>query len=389
MYTNFSSPHSRNRSPLPACLTHRPEAHLSETKRHTIGVLRGEGIGPEVVDAALTVLRAVEPLINVTFDVKVGGPIGREAMESAGAALSSEVTTFCQEIFAVDGAILAGAGGGRFVYDMRQEFDLFCKISPIVTWPELQSAGRLKPPFTANVDICLVRDNSAGVYQGTWSAGEDSLQGRTASQSFSYDEAQVTRILRIAAAIAQSRNKELTVVTKPGGVPTISELWSACAQTIGRESGISIQELEIDNAAFQLVHAPQQFDVMVSPNLFGDILSDVAGVVLGSRGLCYGASYSPTGAAVYQTNHGAAHDLTGTNTANPVGQICSLAMMLRESFGLCSAANLIDAAVVDTWRQGYRTKDLEEDGCQVLSSQAMSQQIANAVTRLVESGATL
>ncbi|MEO2034997.1 MAG: isocitrate/isopropylmalate family dehydrogenase, partial [Planctomycetaceae bacterium] len=326
----------------------------------SIGVLPGEGIGSEVIDGTLTVLRAVESAGRTTFDIRFGGPIGLAAVASCGQALSQEVVEFCEGVFAENGAILAGPGGGRFVYDMRRHFDLYCKFSPITIRHELRHASRLKAECGANVDILLVRDNIGGVYQGEWSENSDPSHGRTASHTFSYNHAQVSRIVRVAATIAKKRRGELTLVVKPSGVPTISELWSECAREAARDLDVSIKELEIDNAAYQLVQNPQQFDVIVSPNLFGDILSDVAGVLLGSRGLCYGASFSSDGAAVYQTNHGAAYDMATMNRANPVGQIFSLAMMLRESFELIEAADLIEAAVVAVWQRGCRTEDLPE-----------------------------
>ena len=169
------------------------------------------------------------------------------------------------------------------------------------------------------------------------------------------------------------------MVTKPNGVPTISNLWLRCAREIATAYQIPLRELEIDYAAFALIQDPRQFDVIVTPNLFGDILSDVGGVLLGSRGLCYGGSFSDTGVAIYQTNHGAAHDLAGTDRANPVGQIYSLAMMLRESFGLPREAIGIHAAVDQVWHKGVRTDDLAEPGCQSVGTQEMARLIAEAV----------
>lgn len=375
---------SRDRIRLTSCLGGASGRAKKAGQFFTVGVLPGEGIGPEVTDAALTVLRAVESVGRVRFDVKVGGPIGLEAVKACGQALSHGVAEFCREVFASEGAILAGPGGGRFVYDMRRHFDLFCKISPIITLGELRRFGRLKTMNANDVDVLLVRDNIAGVYQGQWSESKDPVRGRIAHHSFSYDEEQVTRIVRVAAAIAKSRRGELTLVVKPGGVPAISDLWSACSREVASEFAVDIRELEIDNAAYQLVLDPHQFDVIVSPNLFGDILSDLGGVLLGSRGLCFGASFSGDEAAVYQTNHGAAHDLASTNRANPVGQILSLAMMMRESFRLNKAADLVEAAVVDVWRSGWRTEDLLETGCKVLGTREMATHIAESVVELAK-----
>jgi 3-isopropylmalate dehydrogenase len=143
-----------------------------------------------------------------------------------------------------------------------------------------------------------------------------------------------------------------------------------------------LQELEIDNAAFQLIQNPRQFDVVVTSNLFGDVLADLGGVLLGSRGMCYGGSFAESGAAVYQTNHGAARELAGTDRANPVGQIMSLAMLLRESFDLNREAGLIEAAIADVWRQGLRTDDLAEAGCRLVGTREMGESVADAVRRL-------
>jgi 3-isopropylmalate dehydrogenase len=358
-----------------------------ENPRCTIGVLKGEGIGPEVVGAALTVLGALESINwnNNRFHVSLGGAIGHDAVRECGQALSPGVHQFCTEVFAAGGAILAGPGAGRFVYDMRRQFDLFCKLNPLVTCRELRHAGCLKPDHTAEVDVLVVRENVAGVYQGRWNETSNNGDGRIAHHSFCYSETQVRRVLNVAAAIARERRGELTLVLKPSGMPTISRLWSDCARDVARECSIHIRELEIDYAVFHLIQNPREFDVIVTSNMFGDIMSDVGGVLLGSRGLCYGGSFSSAGAAVYQTNHGAAHDLAGTDRANPVGQIFSLAMLLRESFGLAREADLIEAAVVDVWRRGIRTADLREDGCRVVGTREMADRVADAVVELANS----
>lgn len=384
-----------NSNALPATPTPRwsrfvrslPDDERTRSGTYVIGVLRGEGIGPEVVGATLAVLAAVETASpDARFKVRNGGPIGNEAVRERGQALSPEVSGFCREVFAEGGAILAGAGGDRFVYEMRREFDLYCKISPLVTRPELQGAGCLKPEHTANIDILVVRESMGGVYQGQWEETIDDREGRVAHHRFAYSESQVRRIMKVAAAIARERRGELTVVVKPSGVPAISRLWSDCARDIAREFGIQVRELEIDYAAFRLIHEPRTLDVIVTPNLFGDVISDVGGVLLGSRGLCYGGNFSASGAAVYQTNHGAAYDLAGNDHANPVGQIFSLAMLLRESFGLDREASLIENAVAAVWRLGLRTADICEEGCRIVGTREMGRRIAEAAVRLARSG---
>ena len=339
------------------------------------------------MDAALVVLRALESVTpDRTFQVREGGAIGMEAVRRSGEALSDEVCAFCDEVFAEGGTILAGAGGGRFVYDARRRFDLYCKINPLQPLPELALAGAFKPEHTRGVDILVVRENSEGIYQG---ASDESFlpgEGRVATHTFGYTESRVRRLLEVAAAIARTRTGELTVVVKPSGVPSISALWSDCAREVCERQGVGLRELEIDYAAFALVHEPLRFDVVATPNLFGDVMSDVGGLLLGSRGLCYGASYSPSGAAVYQTNHGAAHDLAGTDQANPVGQIHALCMLLHDSFGLTDEASLIATAVADVWRRGIRTLDVAEAGCRVVGTRAMAEEIGRAVVRLADGG---
>lgn len=355
-----------------------PDANLDQ-QSFTLGLLPGEGIGPEVTAAAIDVLRAIVSACDTNLNVVTGGEIGVSAKRRYGKSLTREVLEFCDGIFTCGGAILAGAGGDRFVYEMRREFDLFCKLNPIEPMAELRHAGRLKPAHVTDINVIVVRDNAGGIYQGKWGEGSTDNGERTASQDFRYSESQIRRLLRIAAAIARDRQGELAIVIKIHGVPTISRLWQDCAEEIAREYSIRLREFEIDNAAYQLIQDPRTFDVVATPNMFGDILADLGGILLGSRGLSFGGSFSASGAAVFQTNHGAAYDLTGTDTANPIGQIMALAMLLRESFGLAREAELIESAVAETLRRGYRTRDLAEARCHIVGTREMTDHIVEAV----------
>jgi len=350
-----------------------------------IGVLPGEGVGPEVVGAALRVLRAAEAHgSDVRFEVREGGVIGDASIQQEGAPLSRPVTQFCREVFAAGGAILAGAGGDRFVYDCRREFDLYCKLNPLKPSRVPLRANRLRSEVLDGVDVLVVRENLGGVYQGEWGETGSDDQPRTAVHRFEYNERQVRDIVERAAELSRGRRGKMTVVVKPNGIPAISQLWLDVAKEIADRTGIELRALEIDYATFHLLQDPRQFDVIVAPNLFGDILSDVGGVLLGSRGLCFGASYSRSGAAIYQTNHGAARDLAGSDRANPVGQIHSLAMLLRESFGLAREANLIEAAVEHVWNAGVRTDDLAEPGATLVGTREMTDRIVTAIGELAE-----
>jgi len=302
---------------LPGRRTIQPETCL-------IGVFEGDGCGPEFIAICLQILEALQQKGAGRFEIRKGGLIGSAAESAHGMAMPPAAEAFCAELFADGGALLHGAGGGRFVYDLRRRFDLYCKISPVTVLPECRNAGRIKPSHLEGVDMVIVRDNSAGVYQGQWSQQQNQDGHRLAEHSFSYSENEVRRIVTVAIGIAATRRGELTVVLKDGGVPA--------------------------------------FDVIVTPNLFGDILIDVSALLSGSRGLGFSGNFSAT-SDVYQTNGGAAHDLVGKDLANPAGQIFSLAMLLRESFLMEEAASQLENAVRRVWRAGWRTADLMEPGC--------------------------
>jgi 3-isopropylmalate dehydrogenase len=182
--------------------------------------------------------------------------------------------------------------------------------------------------------------------------------------------------MQVATTTAQQRRNILAVISKSSGLPAIHSLWRACALEIGGTLGVQVSLFDIDYAAYKLLQEPETFDVIVAPNCFGDILSDLGGVLAGSRGLTFGASYAADGTAVYQTNHGAAHDRAATNTANPAGQIFSLAMMLRESFGLQATARLIEDSTRAVWRAGWRTADLAEPGCRTTGTREFGELVA-------------
>jgi len=330
-----------------------------------VGVLPGEGIGPEIVDCALAVARAAVDRHGVRLQLEFGSDIGKRAEVQHGTALPADVIGFCSGIFSRGGAVLSGAGGGRYVYDLRSRFDLFCKLSPVVVPGELAGAGRMRPGHAAGVDVLVVREGTSGLYQGQWETTSQPEVGRVARHTFSYCEAHVRRVVTAAARIAARRQRRLAVIYKESGAPSISELWRECALEIAAENGVTSSFLDIDYSAYRLVQHPNEFDVIVAPNLFGDIVSDLGGLLMGSRALTYGGNFSADGAAFYQTNHGAAYDLADLDRANPVGQILSAAMMLRESYGLGEASYAIEEAIRSVWRQGWRTADLEEEGCRV------------------------
>lgn len=349
--------------------------------RPLLGIFPGEGVGPEVIRAALDVLGAVESVSAVRIE-RV--QISDESLQADGNGrgylnMPESVATFCQEIFERGGALLCGPGGGRFVYEMRRQFDLFCKLAPIRPLPALCQSTRLKPHVVRDVDIMVVRDNSGGVYQGQWGERVDPNGGRVAEHRFSYSQQQVESIVGVGLRLAALRRQRMHVIVKDGGVPAISDLWRDVAQRLAAKSRVDCTIMNADYAAYQLIQHPSDFDVLVTPNLIGDVLADLGAVLLGSRGMSFSANYSPAGHAVYQTGHGGAKDLANTDRANPLAQILSLAMLLRESFGMAEEATLVEKAVDRVLTSGWRTDDLAETRCRCVGTRQMGALVSESV----------
>jgi 3-isopropylmalate dehydrogenase len=347
------------------------------TAGYVLGVLPGEGIGPEVVAGTLQVLKAVTDCHDLEFDIRTGGKIGASALRDTGHVLPPDVEQFCRDIFADRGAILCGPGGSRFVYELRERFDLFCKLIPIRPTAALRNAGFFRPEITAGVDMLVVRENKSGMYFGEH--GEcPGPGGRRAFHNIHYDEHDVRRILDVAIRCAQARRGQIAVIHKPGGVPAISTLWRDVAEPMCRAGGVAAEFIEVDTANYRMLSNPRSFDVIAAANMYGDVLADGAAALLASRGMSYSANYSDNGVGVYQTAHGAAYDLEGKDLANPIGQIYSLAILLNESFGLGMISRAIFDAVDEVLHSGLRTADIMESGCTQLGSAAFSARVAES-----------
>jgi 3-isopropylmalate dehydrogenase len=345
------------------------------SKLHVVGVLQGEGVGAEVVPVALELLAVLREHSGRKFDIREGGIIGFPAKALFGESLSPEVTEFAANIFRAKGALFCGPGGERFVYDLRRKFDLFCKFTPLEPLPELRQAGALRPEIVAATDIIAVRENLGGIYQGEWKTERDADGCVTATHSFKYTDKAVRRILRVALELAASRRKRLHVVLKPGGIPSISKLWRECTDKLAAEYDVEWFEQEIDNAVYQLIANPQQYDVLLSPNMLGDVLADCGSLLLGSRGLSYSGNFNEQGCAVYQTGHGAARDISGKDIVNPIGQILSLGMMLRESFNWVEADAALRQAIRDTLRAGFCTRDVAMPDCKIVGTRDFANEL--------------
>jgi 3-isopropylmalate dehydrogenase len=362
-----------------------PVREESSSGSFLLGVLPGEGIGPEVIQAALQVLTTVVQVTGARVEVVAGGPIGIESESLYGTPLCDPVIDFCSDVFQRGGAILAGPGGGRFVYNLRKQFDLFCKIIPVSPFPSLKDSGVLRRRSTKNIDFLVVRENISGIYQGKSVEGKNQNGERFAEHSLHYRESEVIRVLEVAAQLAADRKGSMMAVVKDAGLPAFSRLWRECAADVSSRFGIQCSFVNVDLAAYLLVQQAQKIDVVVSSNLFGDILGDLSAVLMGSRGISYGANFSGNGAAVYQTNHGAAFDLQGLDQANPAGQILALAMLLRESFGLIKESNLIRKALIDVWQKGWRTADLQTRGECLMGTSLMAKLVCDSMASLSSS----
>jgi 3-isopropylmalate dehydrogenase len=355
-------------------------AHSSPAKgEFTIGILTGEGIGSEVITGALEVLEAVACHSQFSFDICYGGLIGKTAVEAHGKALTPEVIEWCESVFANEGAILCGPGGGRFVYEMRARFQLFCKFTPIRPYPELRDTGVLRPEALSNIDLVVVRENVSGLYFGEYDRQVDASGIDRVTYTFGYRRDEIQRIIQAGINLARHRRRRLSLVVKPGGVPAVSQLWIEVFNQLVTDADITTDIIEVDNASYQIIAAASDFDVIVAPNLFGDILSDGAALLLGSRGMSYSGNFGENGIATYQTGHGAAHDISDKDIANPLGQILSTAMMLRESFGLFHAADAIETAIGKILAAGIRTVDIAAPDSQVVGTREMVRLVVAAV----------
>ena len=361
---------------------HVPCAPYDPALVHHVGVFMGEGVGVEVVPVAVSLLEVLAEATSRRFELHEGGLIGLPAKELYGSSLSPEVIEFAGDIFDRGGALFCGPGGDRFVYEIRRQFDLYCKFTPIEPLVELRQAGQVRPEVVATADIIAIREGMGGIYQGSWE--EVDVEGdRIARHRFEYRESMVRRIVDVAIKLASRRRGRIHVVLKPGGIPSISSMWRRIAQEMTQEAGIALAEVEIDNAVFQLIANPGQFDVVLSPNMFGDVLADCAALLLASRGLSYSGNFNDRGNGVYQTGHGAARDIAGKDVANPIGQILSLGMMLRESFCWPEADAALRQAVRETLRQGKCTGDIAMPGHDVVGTAEFGRLVKDNLERLL------
>ncbi|GBC83829.1 3-isopropylmalate dehydrogenase [bacterium HR11] len=363
-----------------------------QTRIYRIIVLPGDGIGPEVMAEALRVLRVVERRFGVRFEFHED-LIGGACIERYGVALRPETLERCRRAHAV---LLGAVGGPRWddprapvrpeqgLLTLRKGLGLFANLRPVQTYPWLQEASPLKPDVTRNVDFIVVRELTGGLYFGRPQRQWRNRRGRQAVDTLRYSEAEIRRVLLVAFELARQRRRRLTSVDK-ANVLASSRLWRALAEEVARAyPDVELRHMLVDTCAMQLVRRPADFDVLVTENMFGDILTDEAAALTGSLGLLPSASLGRrrrdgTGLGLYEPVHGSAPDIAGRGVANPIGMIRSAALMLRYSLGLPQAAEAVERAVEAVLAAGYRTPDIAAPGTTVVDTITMGERIAAAL----------
>ena len=350
-----------------------------------IAVLPGDGIGQEIIPEALKVLNVVlsHKQNEFTFEEYA---IGGAAIDKFGKALPEETLKACQE---ADAVLLGAIGGPKWdnlpamerpelgaLLPLRKELSLFANIRPIKIIPALLSASTLKEEVVKNVDLVVLRELTGGLYFGE--------KGRNTNPSAAYDvlvytEEEVRRIVELGFQTAQGRKKKLCSVDK-ANVLESSRFWREITEDIAKKyPDVELTHMYVDNAAMQLVRYPEQFDVIVTENMFGDILTDLASMLAGSIGMLSSASMSGK-KGMYEPAHGSAPDIAGQNKANPLATILSAAMMLRYTFGLDEEATRIEKAVIKVLDQGYRTADLAKSAEKAIGTKEMGDTVVEALS---------
>ena len=348
---------------------------------YKIAVIPGDGIGPEVIDESIKVLNKIGEKYNHKFEyeyVQAGGC----AIDETGNPLPEATLEACKK----SDAVLLGAVGGpkwddpnakvrpeQALLGLRGGLNLYCNLRPALLYKPLKEASPLKDSIIGDgIDICVVRELTGGIYFGE--RGKEVVDGvQSAYDTERYNVNEVKRIAKIAFESAMKRNKKLTSVDK-ANILESSRLWRGVINEMAKDyPEVEVNHLYIDNASMQLVRDPRQFDVIVTSNMFGDILSDEASMITGSIGMLPSASLGEGTLGMYEPIHGSAPDIAGKGIANPLATILSTAMMLRYSFNLEEEAKVIEDAVVKVLEEGYRTGDIKSEGTKLVGTKEMGE----------------
>jgi 3-isopropylmalate dehydrogenase len=342
-------------------------------------LLPGDGIGQEVVAAATAVMEVAAQQSGCDLDIS-DALIGGAAIDATGEPLPSATLTAAER---VDAVLLGGVGGPKWddlpthlrpekgLLGLRQGLGLFANLRPALLSAPLAAASSLKTELVADLDILIIRELTGGIYFGEPRGVEVRDNERVGFNTLVYSEHEIERIARVGFELAAKRNGKLCSVDK-ANVLEVSQLWREKVTALAPEyPNVELSHMYVDNAAMQLVRAPKQFDVLVTGNMFGDILSDVAAMLTGSLGMLPSASLSASGTGLYEPVHGTAPDIAGQDLANPLATILSVGMMFRYSLDLPEAADRIDKAVANVLEQGHRTADIAADDADPVGCQAM------------------
>ncbi len=355
-----------------------------------IAVLAGDGIGPEIVAEAVKIIHCLQQDFGFSAELETAA-IGGAGYDQSGKPLPDETLAVCEQA----NAVLFGAIGGpqyddlerelrpeKGLLNLRSSLSLFSNLRPAILYPQLADASSLKPDLVAGLDIMIVRELTGGIYFGQPRGIRELENGeRQGFNTLVYAEHEIERIARSAFDIAMLRDRKLCSVDK-ANVLEVSELWREVLNQVAVEyPEVELSHMYVDNASMQLVRAPKQFDVIVTTNLFGDILSDTAAMLTGSIGMLPSASLDENGKGLYEPVHGSAPDIAGKGLANPLATILSVAMMLRYSLQQSNLADRIETAVGNVLDQGLRTADIA-GAAQSASTSEMGDAVVTALRAL-------
>jgi 3-isopropylmalate dehydrogenase len=354
---------------------------------HRITLLAGDGIGPEITAVARELLDAVSRRhgFELLYDEQ---PIGGAAIDATGEPLPPSTLEACRE---ADAVLLAAIGSPQYdslprekrpesgLLGLRAGLGLFANLRPVKIIPALAGASSLKPEVIEGVDLLVVRELTGGVYFGTPKGRVEADGHVRAFNTMAYSDFEIDRIARVGFDLALQRGGRLCSVDK-ANVLDVSQLWRDRVEAIATDyPDVALSHMYVDNAAMQLVRAPKQFDVILTSNLFGDILSDEAAMLTGSIGMLPSASLGSSGPGLFEPIHGSAPDIAGQDLANPMAMVLSAAMLLRIGLKQNAAAADLEAAVERTLEAGFRTGDLMAEGCRRLGCRAMGEQLLSAL----------
>ena len=360
-----------------------------------IAVLPGDGIGTEIVAEAVKVLN----VLDLSFEMETA-PVGGAAYEAHGHPLPESTLKLAMQ---ADAVLFGAVGDWKYdkldrplrpeqaILGLRKHMGLFANFRPAVCYPELVNASSLKPELIAGLDILIIRELTGDIYFGQPRGRRVATDGHfpgaeEAFDTMRYSRPEIERIAHVAFQAARKRNKKVTSVDKANVLETF-QFWKDVVTEVHKEyPDVELEHMYVDNAAMQLVRAPKKFDVVVTGNMFGDILSDEAAMLTGSIGMLPSASLNAKNQGLYEPSHGSAPDIAGKGIANPLATILSAAMMLRFSLNQPTAADRIESAVASVLASGLRTADIWSEGTAKVGTREMGDAVVNAITKTITKG---